>query len=119
MLRHRPLLVVGLVVIAVGLVVALEPFDASISLASPDGGVVHGTSHCGVPIRASFRSASDDNAWFAYAPATSVIASDGFGCRAPAQKRAAVGLSSVLVGAGLALGVRRRRAPLLDAAAVR
>ena len=111
MVRRRLLAFVGTFVLAAGLIVALTPFDASISLPSTDGGVVRGTSHCGTPIRETFRSESNGGGWFAYAPGTSVIATDGFGCRDEARWHVALGTTSALLGAAIVLTSSRRRRP--------
>jgi len=101
------LVVVAVVSIGVGLGLALVPFDRDITIAGSDGIVVHGTSHCGVPVRAAFHSPSEG--WFAYAPNTTVIAASGFACRGPAQTRAGVGIALVILGAAIAAwGLRPR-----------
>ena len=110
MVRNRALVLVGSLVICVGLVVALKPFDTSISVTTPGGTAVYGSSDCGVPVRAMFRSQSDDSGWFAYAPDTRVVASDGLGCRTPALQRAGLGALAMIVGAAVVVaGVRRRK----------
>jgi hypothetical protein len=99
--------------IAAGVTIALVPFQTDISFADAAGMTVHGTSDCGTPIRAAFRGSSESSAWFAYAPGTKVIATDGFGCQPPARRR--VGLGALLVvmgGIALALALRVQRREL-------
>jgi len=104
-----PLFLFAVAVAVIGLVVGLKPFDADIAVPAPNGGAVHGVSHCGVPARAAFTDSSDGGVWFAYAPGTTVYGSDGFGCREPAQRRTALGGTAILVAVVLAaIGLRWR-----------
>jgi hypothetical protein len=99
----------ALAITVFGLVVALRPFDAAITIPNPNGIALQGSSHCGVPVRAAFSPSSDNRVWFAYAPGTAVYASDGFSCQAPAQRRAAFGGAAILLGIALAVISLRSR----------
>jgi hypothetical protein len=116
--RERwPLLVLALAVASVGLVVMFKPFDTTITIQEPQGGALHATSHCGIPLRAAFSSSPDIRGWFTYARGTAVIPSDGVGCQYPAQRRTAFGGVAVFLGAALAvINLRRRSAKPVEAA---
>jgi hypothetical protein len=108
--RRSVLILIGAAMIAAGVTVALVPFQTDFSLANGPGVAVYGRSDCGTPIRAAFRAPSEPGAWFAYAPGTEAIASDGYGCQTPARRRVGLGALLVITGGGaLALAHRLQR----------
>jgi hypothetical protein len=111
-----PRLVLALAVAGVGLVVLFKPFDTTITIQA-QGGALHATSHCGIPLRAAFSSSPDIRGWFAYAPGTAVLANDGVGCQQPAKRRSALGGVVVVLGAALVvISLRRSSAKRVEAA---
>ena len=106
------MLLIGAALVASGVTIAVVPFHTDISYVAPGVGV-YGTSDCGLPVRAAFDRSPEPSAWFAYAPRTKAIVSNGFGCQTPARRRVALGALLVCLGAAaLVIAFRLQRREL-------